>query len=61
LGKGLDPQAIETDAKGTGRAMLFRDLSAIAPGTPFDIHFQVIDATTMTVVLTSGCYTYAVR
>jgi hypothetical protein len=61
LGKGLEPQAIETDARGTGRTTLFRDLSAIPSGTAFDIHFRVIDATTMAVVLTSGCYTYTVR
>jgi hypothetical protein len=61
LGKGLEPQAIETDARGTGRTTLFRDLSAIPSGTAFDIHFQVLDAMTMAVVLTSGCYTYTVR
>jgi len=61
LGRGLEPQAIETNADGTGRVTLFRDLAAIPSGSTFDIHFQVIDATTMVVVLTSGCYTYTVR
>jgi hypothetical protein len=60
LGRGLDPQAIMTDEKGTGRADLFRDLSSILLGTEFDIQFRVIDAMTSTVVLESGCYQYTV-
>ncbi len=43
LGKGLPPQAILTDSKGNGKAMLFRDVSAIPSGSAFDIHFQVLD------------------
>src|SRR5438128_1356153 len=35
LGKGAIPQAIITDDKGTGRAELFRDLSAVPLGTEF--------------------------
>lgn len=61
LGKGLVPQAIVTDAKGTGRADLFRNLSAVPTGQSFDIHFQVIDAATRAVVLTSDCYRFTVR
>ena len=61
LGQGLTPAAIETDARGTGRAELFRDLSALAAGTAFDINFRVVDAQTMAVVLTSDCYRYVVR
>lgn len=61
LRKGSEPQAIETDARGTGRVILFRDLSAAASGTTFDIHFQIIDATTKAVVLASDCYTFTVR
>jgi hypothetical protein len=60
LGQGLVPQAITTDETGTGRAGLFRNLSAIALGTEFDIHFRVIDAATSAVVLESGCYQYTV-
>lgn len=61
LGKGLTPATIDTDSRGTGRAALFRDLSAIAPGTAFDIHFRIVDAANMAVVLTSGCYRYVTR
>jgi hypothetical protein len=60
LGRGLDPQAITTDEKGTGRADLFRNLSTIALGTEFDIQFRVIDAVTSAVVLESACYQYTV-
>jgi hypothetical protein len=61
LGKGTTPQTIVTDARGTGREDLYRDLSAATPGTTFDIHFRVIDAVTSAVVLTSGCYQFTVR
>lgn len=61
LGKGLQPQTITTDEKGTGREELWRDLSAVATGTTFDIHFRVVDAVTLAVVLTSDCYQYTVR
>jgi hypothetical protein len=61
LGKGLTPQSILTDATGTGREELWRDISMLATGTEFDIHFRVLDATTMAVVLTSDCYQYVVR
>jgi hypothetical protein len=60
LGRGLDPQAITTDEKGTGRADLFRNLSAIPLGMEFDIQFRVIDAVTSAVVLESACYQYTV-
>lgn len=61
LGKGLAPQAITTDDTGTGRADLWRAVTAIARGTAFYIHFQVIDAESSAVVLTSDCYQYVVR
>ena len=61
LGSGLDPLSIITDAKGAGHAALWRDVTAIANGSSFDIHFQVIDAVSSAVVLTSGCYQYTVR
>jgi hypothetical protein len=60
LGQGLVPAAITTDEKGTGRADLFRNLSAFAVGTPFDIQFRVIDTVTSAVVLESACYQYTV-
>jgi hypothetical protein len=61
LGKGLTPQSILTDDKGTGNESLWRDISAIPTGTGFDIHFRVIDKTTNAVVLNSDCYEYVVR
>ncbi len=61
LGYGLTPHAIQTDEKGNGQDELWRDVSMVASGATFDIHFQVIDAVTMKVVLTSGCYQYTVR
>jgi hypothetical protein len=60
LGRGLEPQSILTDARGTGRAELFRDVSAFLPGTEFDIHFQVVDVGTQAVVLQSECYQYRI-
>ena len=60
LGEGLTPQVIATDDEGTGRAALWRDVSAIATGSAFDIHFRVIDAATSSVVLESDCYQYFV-
>ena len=60
LGKGLVPQDITTDENGDGQADLFRDLASLAPGTTFDIHFQIVQAGTTTVVLDSDCYRYAV-
>ncbi len=61
LGKGLTQRSIFTDPYGKGSEVLWRDLSALASGSVFDIHFQVVDAINMSVVLTSGCYQYTVR
>ena len=61
LGKGLQPQSITTDARGTGREELFRSVAAFQPGSEFDIHFQVIDEASSAVVLTSECYQYTIR
>jgi len=61
LGKGLTPQSIHTDNYGNGGEMLWRDVSAVPSGSKFDIHFQIIDAVSLTVVLTSDCYHYTVR
>lgn len=60
LGKGLQPQSILTDADGTGRAELFRDVSAFQPGTEFDIHFRVLNLQTQAVALESACYQYRI-
>jgi hypothetical protein len=60
LGKGLTPQTITTDDRGTGRELLFRNLAAIATGTRFDIHFRVIDGVTAAPVLVSDCYRFTV-
>ena len=40
---------------------LWRDISAIATDSKFDIHFRIVDAVSMTVVLNSDCYQYVVR
>jgi len=61
LGKGLTAQSILTDDSGEGSEELWRDISMLASGTKFDIHFRIVDATTMAVVLTSDCYQYVVR
>jgi hypothetical protein len=60
LGKGLAPQAITTDDRGTGREHLFRNLAALPTGSQFDIHFRVIDTVTLAPVLQSGCYRFTV-
>jgi hypothetical protein len=60
LGKGLVPQAITTDDRGTGRENLFRDLAALPTSSQFDIHFRVIDTATLAPVLQSGCYRFTV-
>jgi hypothetical protein len=60
LGQGLTTKTIDTDDRGTGSALLWRNLAAITVGSQFDIHFRVIDAVTKAVVLESGCYTYTV-
>ena len=59
LGQGNAAKAIATDERGTGRADLFRDLSA-ALGRQFDIQFRIIDAVTSAVVLESACYQFTV-
>jgi hypothetical protein len=58
---GLTPQSILTDNTGTGKEELWRDISVAATGSKFDIHFQVIDAVSLAVVLDSDCYEYVVR
>jgi hypothetical protein len=59
LGQGLAPHAITTNERGTGRAELFRDLSAVPIGTEFDIQFRLVDAASA-VVLESACYQFTV-
>jgi hypothetical protein len=61
LGTGLTAHDIVTDSDGTGTADLWRSVASVPTGSMFDIHFQVIDAATMAVVLTSDCYQYSVR
>ncbi|HYY54327.1 MAG TPA: hypothetical protein VFA01_03010 [Candidatus Dormibacteraeota bacterium] len=66
LGQGSAVMPIRTDARGTGRAALFRDLdppgpaTGPLPGTKFDIHFRVVDAVTLAPVLQSSCYRFTV-
>ena len=61
LGLGLQPLSIHTDEHGNGNADFWRNLSAAPRGTSFHIHFQVIDAVSLAVVLTSDCYDFTVR
>jgi hypothetical protein len=61
LGEGLVAKSIHTDNKGNGEANLFRDITSIARGTEFRIHFQIIDAQTLLPVLFSDCDQYTVR
>jgi hypothetical protein len=60
LGKGLVPQAITTDDRGTGRESLFRNVAALGVGATFDITFRVMNVATSAVVLTSDCYRYTI-
>ena len=61
LGYGLNPHGRRADEKGNGEDILWRDVAAIPSGSTFDIHFRVIDASTLDVVLVSDCYQYTVR
>jgi hypothetical protein len=61
LGRGPVPEPIVTDERGTGRASLWRDLSFLPSGTPFDIHFRVVRQGTTDVALQSDCYRFVVR
>ena len=61
LGEGLTPHPIVTDESGVGRADLWRNLSAFAAGSAFDIDFRLVDNATGRVVLESGCYRFVVR
>lgn len=58
LGLGPAAQAIVTDQRGKGDAVLWRTLAG--PGNTFDIHFRVIDATTGAEVSHSKCYQFIV-
>jgi hypothetical protein len=60
LGRGVEPQAIETNEVGFGRAHLFRDLGEVPDGTQFDIQFRVIDSVTQDIVLVSSCHQFTV-
>lgn len=60
LGKGLVPQTITTDDRGTGEESLFRSVAALGVGATFDIAFRVVNVATSAVVLTSDCYRYTI-
>jgi hypothetical protein len=60
LGRGLTPQTITTDEGGSGRELLFRDVSVLRTGAQFDIHFRLLDAATAAPVLASDCYRFTV-
>ena len=61
LGEGLTPKSIVTNRNGEGSAKLWRDITAIAPGTAFHIRFRILDEATMEPVLSSDCYDYTAR
>lgn len=63
LGEGPTAHPIVTDDTGSARAALWRDLSALTPGTTFDIHFRVIENGTspVHVPLQSDCERFIVR
>lgn len=61
LGKGPTPEPIVTDETGTGRAELWRDLSAVPAGMTFDIRFRIVENATAHVALQSDCYRFVVR
>ena len=61
LGLGLTPQTIHTDSHGNGHEKLFRAVTAIARGTTFRIHFQIVDVSSTLAVLASDCEQYTVR
>jgi hypothetical protein len=63
LGEGPTPHPIVTDGTGSARAALWRDLSAVAAGTAFDIHFRLVANGTspIQVPLQSDCYRFVVR
>jgi hypothetical protein len=60
LGRGLTPQSITTDDRGTGSESLSRDVGALGTGATFDITFRVVNVATSAVVLTSDCYRYTI-
>jgi hypothetical protein len=61
LGQGATPVPVVTDATGSGTASLWRDLSAVQPGTAFDIYFRIVRTGTSDVALQSDCYRFVVR
>lgn len=60
LGKGLEPQTIETNDAGTARAELWRSVEAFPVGSTFDIEFRVVKTSTMATVLSSDCYEFTI-
>ncbi|MEP6713466.1 MAG: hypothetical protein ABJA37_13655 [Ferruginibacter sp.] len=61
IGEGLQPKSIVTNAHGDGSAKLWRDITSVARGAAFHIHFQIVDEATLAPVLTSDCFDYTVR
>ena len=60
LGKGLTPQTLTTDDRGTAREELWRSVAALPVGAAFDIDFRIVNVATRAVVLTSKCYRYVI-
>jgi hypothetical protein len=61
LGLGSVPQAIHTNSIGAAHITLWRNLAAVAAGTSFHIHFQVVDSGTTSTVLSSDCHNFTVK
>jgi hypothetical protein len=61
LGLGPQPHAIHTNSVGAGHAELWRALTAVARGTSFHIHFQIVDSITLEPVLMSDCHDFSVQ
>lgn len=61
LGLGLTPKTILADSKVDCKQKLWRDVTTVPSGSMFDIHFQVVDAVSKSVLVASDCYQYTVR
>jgi hypothetical protein len=61
LGLGSQPLALHTNSAGDGHAEFWRALTAIARGTSFHIHFQIVDSITLAPVLISDCHDFTVQ
>jgi hypothetical protein len=61
LGLGSAFEAIHTDAVGAASTNFWRNLTSIARGTSFHIHFRVIDSASLEPALESECHDFTVQ